>query len=149
MSAACMSSSKNSWRMILDCNQVKSAFQVFVFGLRWLGLWSNAMPTLSSVQYILVSMGWMKSSKMVPMARNVYYFGSTFLRAIYLFASVALSNKKKQKPIFFNQLHFLLWVSCKWWLQWMQAFKANQCDICGASFGQTCYLETHVNKAHH
>ena len=99
MSAACMSSLKNSWRMILDCNQVKSAFQLFVFGLSWLGLWSNAMPTLSNVQYILVSMGWMKSSKMVPMARNVYYFGSTFLRAIIYLQSVALSNKKKQSPL--------------------------------------------------
>ena len=44
-------------------------------------------------------MGWMKCSKMVPMARNVYYFGSIFLRAIIYLQSVAISNKKKQSPL--------------------------------------------------
>ena len=30
--------------MILDCNHIQSALQVFGFGLTWLGLWTNVKP---------------------------------------------------------------------------------------------------------
>ena len=31
----------------------------------------------------------------------------------------------------------------------VRAFRANKCHICGERIGQTCYLENHINKAHH